>query len=168
MIKVPITRILELLKSLYLKDIRQVKIVRQKCFPFQSYNLHSNSSPFLALVAKCNIRKVPAVVIHILDINSFRVIKSVVKNLESQEDEIRSIEFHKAINIWIDRPGKYDNYKFKTYIVNLSMDEFYPTEQTRLINQLKKDILDRTSSATRLQDLRSVIGEDIFYVDNNA
>lgn len=66
-----------------------------------------------------------------LDMNSLRVIKSVVKNLESQEDEIRSIEFHKAINIWIDRPGKYDNYKFKTYIVSLSMDDFYPTGQTR-------------------------------------
>jgi uncharacterized protein YjaG (DUF416 family) len=37
-----------------------------------------------------------------------------------------------------------------------------------LINQLKKDILDRTSSATRLEDLRSVIGEDIFHVDNNV
>lgn len=37
-----------------------------------------------------------------------------------------------------------------------------------LINQLKKDIFDRTSSAIRLEDLRSVIDEDIFHVDNNA
>lgn len=131
MIKIPITRIWKLFKSLYLKDMRQVKIVRQKCFPFRRYNPSSNSSPFIVIVAKCNIRKKPVVIVHMLDMNSLRVIKSVVKNLESQEDEIRSIEFHKAINIWIDRPGKYDNYKFKTYIVSLSMDDFYPTGQTR-------------------------------------
>jgi hypothetical protein len=131
MIKLPITRLWELLKSLYLSDMRQVKIVRQKCFPFQRYNPSSNSSPFIAIIAKCNIRKKPVVVVHMLDMNSLRVIKSVVKNLESQEDEIRSIEFHKAINIWIDRPGKYDNYRFKTYIVSLSMGDFYPTGQTR-------------------------------------
>lgn len=37
-----------------------------------------------------------------------------------------------------------------------------------LINQLRKDILNRTSSATRLEDLRMVIGEDIFHVDNKV
>lgn len=131
MIKIPITFIKNLINRLYLKDIRQVKIVRQKCSPFQRWHPTSNSSPFVAIAAKCTIRKVPVVVVHMLDMNSFRVIKSVVKNLESQEDEIHSIEFHKAINIWIDRPGKYDNYRFKKYIVNLFMDEFYPTGQTR-------------------------------------